>query len=191
MEKVTETLHEVVELLDRLAIEYAIMGGFAVRAHGVPRPTYDVDLTLELPRESLDHLFRELRDYDFEIPEIYETGWVDQLKGMPLLKVRRYMGGETLDVDLFLAEAGFLTEVMERRRRVDAEGKMLWVITPEDIVLLKLLASRPRDLGDIEDVFFMQAPLDESYMRSWAKVLGVETELEEVIAEHRQKPTNP
>ena len=153
MKKVTETLHEVVELLDRLSIEYAIMGGFAVRAHGVPRPTYDVDLALELPQDSLNRLFQELRDYDFEVPEVYETGWVDQLKGMPLLKVRRYLEGEALDVDLFLAESGFLAEAMKRRRRVDAEGRMLWVITPEDVVLLKLLAGRPRDRGDIEDVF--------------------------------------
>lgn len=187
MKKVTETLHEVIELLDRLEIEYAIMGGFAVRAYGVPRPTYDVDLMLELPPDSLKSLFQELRDCDFEIPDVYETGWVDQLKGMPLLKVRRYMEGETLDIDLFLAESGFLAEVMKRRCRIDAEGKMLWVITPEDIVLLKLLAGRPRDLGDVEDVFFMQAPLDEVYMRSWAEDLGVEAELEEVLSEHRSK----
>jgi hypothetical protein len=108
MKKVTETLHDIVELLDRLSIEYAIMGGFAVRAHGVPRPTYDVDLTLNLHRDRLKRLFEELRVHDFEVPEAYETGWVGQLKGMPLLKVRRYIQGETLDVDLFLAETGFL-----------------------------------------------------------------------------------
>ena len=43
MKNVTETLHTLVELLDQLLIDYAVMGGFAVRAHGVPRPTYDID----------------------------------------------------------------------------------------------------------------------------------------------------
>jgi hypothetical protein len=35
MKSVIETLQTLVSLLDQLSIEYAIMGGFAVRAHGV------------------------------------------------------------------------------------------------------------------------------------------------------------
>jgi arylsulfatase A-like enzyme len=33
------------------------MGGIAVRAYGIPRPTYDLDFTLALPRERLHELY--------------------------------------------------------------------------------------------------------------------------------------
>jgi len=91
MKNVTETLHTLVELLDQLSIEYAVMGGFAVRAHGVPRPTYDIDTAIVVDRARLPELFDRLRDYDFEIPEVYETGWVDRVKELPLLRLKRYI----------------------------------------------------------------------------------------------------
>ncbi len=65
MKNVTDTLHTLVELLERLSIQYAVMGGFAVRSHGVPRPTYDVDVTIILERERLPELFEHLRSQDF------------------------------------------------------------------------------------------------------------------------------
>jgi hypothetical protein len=55
-------------------------------------------------------------------------------------------------------------------------------VSPEDLILLKVVAARPRDLGDIEDVLFAQSDLDETYMRRWAKELGVAEKLEEVLA---------
>jgi len=183
MKSVTDTLHAMVELLDQLSIQYAVMGGFAVRAHGVPRPTYDIDVAIVLERTRLPELFDRLREHDFVVPDVYESGWVDQVKGMPLLKLRRYIRDESLDVDLFLAESKFLSEVMRRRFPADAEGRILWVVSPEDLVLLKLLAGRPRDLGDVADVFFMQGDLDEVYLRNWASALGISEHLQKALDE--------
>lgn len=55
-------------------------------------------------------------------------------------------------------------------------------MSPEDLILLKVAAARPRDLGDIEDVLLAQVDLDEVSMRRWAKELGVEEKLEEVLS---------
>jgi len=184
MKNVTDTLYAVVDLLNELSIEYAVMGGFAVRSHGVPRPTYDIDVIIVLERSRLPELFDRLRERDFAVPEAYETGWVDRIKDMPLVKLRRYIRDESLDADVFLAESEFQMEIMKRRVRLDAEGQPLWVVSPEDLVLLKLLAGRPRDLGDVADVLFMQAPLDVQYLRRWAGELGVEEALERALAEH-------
>jgi predicted nucleotidyltransferase len=187
MKNVTDTLHALIDLLDQLSIEYAVMGGFAVRSHGVPRPTYDVDVLIVLERQQLPKLFDRLREQDFGIPEAYDTGWVDRIKEMPLVKLRRFIRDESLDVDLFLAETEFQTQVMNRRTRLDADGRIVWVVSPEDLVLLKLLAGRPRDLGDVTDVLFMQGSLDVEYMRRWAEELGVKKELERALAEQSEE----
>lgn len=184
MKSVTETLHTLVLLLDQLAIDYAVIGGFAVRAHGVPRPTYDIDLAIAVTRDELPHLFEKLCELSFEIPEAYVQGWVDRLNEMPLVKLRRNIRDESLDVDLFLVETGFLREVMKRRARLDADGKELWVVSAEDLILFKLLADRPRDRGDVADVFFIQGSLDVDYLRGWAAKLGVSERLEHAIAEN-------
>lgn len=45
---VEHVLFEIVDLCGRLQLEYAIMGGIAVRVHGIPRPTFDVDFELTI-----------------------------------------------------------------------------------------------------------------------------------------------
>jgi hypothetical protein len=140
-------------------------------------------LTIALERERFLELFDRLRDLDFVIPEVYVGDWVDRVKDLPVLKLRRYIRDQSLDVDLFLVECDFLAEVMERRSRLDAEGRVLWVVSPEDLVLFKLLAGRARDWGDVADVMFIQGSLDEPYMRRWARELGISEDLEKALAE--------
>jgi predicted nucleotidyltransferase len=183
MSNLVDTLFSLIDLLDESSIPYAVMGGIAVRAYAVPRPTYDIDLTITIDRKRLPQLFKQLRRLDYSIPEPYETGWVDEVEGLKLLKLRRYLRDESLDVDLFLAETDFQSEVMNRRGEVEVEGRTIWLVSPEDLVLLKLLAARPRDLVDVSDVLFMQGQLDLKYMRKWADELGISAELESKLVE--------
>ena len=62
-------------------------------------------------------------------------------------------------------------------------GLTAWLVSPEDLILLKLLASRPRDLADIGDVLFTQGELDTTYLRHWADELGVRASLEQALAD--------
>jgi hypothetical protein len=70
---------------------------------------------------------------------------------------------------------------MKRRQLADLEIGRIWVISPEDVILLKLVAGRWRDLGDIVDVRFMESELDKDYMRHWADKLDVREKLEEML----------
>ena len=53
MSDLIQTLRGCAALFDRLRVPYAIMGGWAVRMYGLPRPTYDVDFTVAIERERL------------------------------------------------------------------------------------------------------------------------------------------
>jgi len=142
-----------------------------------------LDINIVIERSRLSELFERLRDSGHVIPESYESGWIDELRGLKVLKLRRYLQDESLDVDLFLVETEFQAEVMRRRLLVEAEGREVWVVSPEDLVLFKLLAHRPRDLSDVGDVLFMQGQLDVEYMRGWARRLGIAEELEHALTE--------
>lgn len=181
MTDLTAVIHDLVGLFDRLRLPYAIMGGIAVRAHGLPRPTFDVDFVLAVPRARLADLFTALKEAGYTVPDHYHGGWVDSVGGMPLFKVRLFLEGRGIDADVFLVENDFQKEVMRRRILDEVEGKPVHLITAEDLILFKLLAGRPRDLLDIEDVFFMQGQLDEAYMRRWAGPLGVANQLERML----------
>ncbi|MFO0790210.1 MAG: nucleotidyl transferase AbiEii/AbiGii toxin family protein [Pirellulales bacterium] len=186
MKDLMPTLFGLAELLEQKGIKYAVMGGLAIRAYAIPRSTEDIDFTLSLDRRRLPELYSELETRNYSIPEPYRAGWVDQLSAavpLKLVKLKRYVGDHAIDVDLFLAETPFQDEVLKRRRLADVKGRQLWLASPEDLVLLKLAADRPRDWIDIADVFFTQGPLDEVYMRHWAKALDVERKLDRALAQ--------
>lgn len=183
MNDLDEVLRACVDIFERLSVPHLVMGGLAIRFFGIPRPTFDVDLTVSIQRDRLPELYDELETEGFDIPEAYRGGWVDEVAGMPVVKFKLYVGGRGIDADIFLAETRFQREMMRRSIRDRIWGIAVSLATPEDLVLLKLLSSRPRDLGDIADLRMVQGDLDEAHMRRWAAELGISDRLERVLSE--------
>lgn len=178
-----DVAREIVAFFDRLNIPHAIMGGMAVRLYAIPRPTFDVDFTVSIPRESLSALYAAAEQMGLVVPPEQLSGWVDSVHGLPVVKLQWYVGTQPIDVDLFIAESPFQRELLNRRQRHSGEGWEAWFVTPEDLILLKLLADRPKDRIDIADILFVQGTLDESYLRTWAAKIGVSERLDDLLGQ--------
>jgi predicted nucleotidyltransferase len=178
MNPVEGVFHDFVQLFEQLDVPYAVMGGLAVRAHGIPRPTYDVDLAILVDRQQLAVVIHEIRQLGYDVPEQYDKGWVDTVSGLPFIKAATFIEGRSLVADIFLAETDFLRCLISRRIRDTVNGFEAWLVTAEDLILLKLIANRPRDIADIVDILTMQLRLDDAYLHRWADILGVGNRLE-------------
>lgn len=180
---VTQALNDFVNLFEELSVPYAVMGGIAVRYFGIPRPTYDVDFLAVIGRDELPRLYQAAEASGYTVPEPFLAGWIDIVGGMPLIRIELFDGDESVDIDVFLAECEYQREIIRRRQRELMEGREVWLVSPEDLILLKLMSFRPRDHADIGDIRFSQGQLDEDYMRTWADRIGVRALLEQVLAE--------
>jgi hypothetical protein len=159
------------------------LGGIAVRVHAIPRPTFDVDIGLTVNEAQLSLFFASADELGYEISQPFRSGWRDEVGGMPLVKMKSFLAdGKSVDVDIFITETQFQNSLMARRQQFEFEGRSLNFVSPEDLVLLKLLAYRPRDQGDISDILFIQGELDQSYLRNWAEQLQVSDRLEAALA---------
>ena len=187
MKDLSDVLRTFTRLLDEMQVPYVVMGGLAVRAYGLPRPTYDVDFTAVISQPELLSFFDRCESEGFTVAPQYRKGWVDRVAGMPLVKVRLYLADKGIDVDVFLVETDYQKELITRRQRDDVDGQNVWLVSPEDLILLKLIANRPRDLIDVGDVLFMQGELDENYLRHWAKGLSIEALLEKVLSDAKSQ----
>lgn len=181
MTSLDQALRDFAALFDRMGIPYAVMGGLAVRVYAIPRPTHDADFTIAIDRDRLPALYDEVRNLGYSVPETFDSGWVDTVAGMPLVRFRLYLENHGIDVDVFLAESEFQQQIIARRQRVELDSSPLMLVSPEDLILLKLLAGRPRDHTDVQDILFTLGVLDEQYMRHWAKELGLSQKLENVL----------
>ncbi|HEY5932828.1 MAG TPA: DUF6036 family nucleotidyltransferase [Nitrospira sp.] len=72
--------------------------------------------------------------------------------------------------------------VLDRRRAVNFHGLTIWMSSPEDLVLMKLRASRPRDFDDVISIGKNpRLQLDLDYLWNWADRLGLQDELQYVL----------
>ena len=83
---------ELLEELARDAVEFLVVGGYAVAFHGRPRATKDIDILLESSRENLDRAARALTR--FGAPE-QTVGAIQVMKDSEVV----FMGQPPLRVD--------------------------------------------------------------------------------------------
>lgn len=181
---VVDTFLTVLRVVEDLALPYVVMGGIAVNAWGLPRTTFDVDLALDIGADALGPLYLRLDQAGLDVPEEYRRGYVERLKDLRLVKVHAYQGpARPVTVDLFLNATPFQESAFQRRVRVEALGRAFWVISAADLLLYKLMAWRPKDRLDIQNVLTIQGVPEPEYLRGWAARLGVGDRLREAIEE--------
>lgn len=174
-------LLEALAVVERLGIPYMIVGGFAVRSWGIPRPTYDGDLAVSVDDRRMQDLLAALEQAGFDVPEEHRKGFRDSVAGIEKVKVTRFSGGTVWDVDLFLVRGAFLETALGRRRSRTLDQRAVWVAAAEDVILLKLMAYRRKDQLDVEEIMKVSTALDATYLRDWAARLGVAGRLAEFL----------
>lgn len=187
MTPVEQLLRDLVGLFESTSLPYALMGGMAVRAHGLPRPTYDVDVTIGCDRANLPSLFARIDALGYEVGDQYRGGWLDTVADMPLFKASTFADGCTVAADIFVAENEFQDSVLARRVRDRIEGLEAWFVSAEDLILMKLVADRYRDRVDVLDIFTLNPKLDDRYLDTWAAKLLVGERLRAAREESQQQ----
>ncbi len=136
---VVRALFEIIDLLEANNIEYAVMGGLAVRALALARATNDVEITVSLQPDILLKLLKLMESECIEVPEIYQHGWLDRIAGIPLLMIKTYVDSEhSVDLDVFIAESDFQRSLIARRNSLEYDERQVWIVTPEDLKLLPI-----------------------------------------------------
>lgn len=153
-----------------------IVGAVAVGAWGRPRATADIDVTVLLDEAGLEELGRAAQTLGLEIDHQW-LQWNPLLQG---LHVRMAAAGVV--VDAMRPRDDHEATAIQRRRVLTVAGQRIWFASPEDLILMKLKAGRPRDFEDAVSVIVAQRDaLDEGYMTDWASRLGIADELAYVL----------
>lgn len=184
-EKVIERLADV---LDSLGIRYAIGGSVASALYGTVRFTRDADLTVEPFSHVADRLYELLQDEFYISREAME----EALRSHGSFNVIHF---ETaFKVDFFIQGPRELERRLWARRHMlklsDESSRDVSVVSPEDIILLKLDWFRQtggtseRQWGDVLGVLAVQGDaLDFEYLTASARELGLEELLNRARAE--------
>lgn len=163
----TKTLADLTTWLRREEVAFAVIGGLAVGVRGEPRFTADVDVVVGLDLDDALQLLDRLSDSPFQplFPDVAEV-----VRTSFILPLRHLATGVRVDVAIGLS--GFERQLLARADEVTIAGFTAPVATAEDLILMKLLASRPRDTDDAEKLAQKHGPsLDWNYLIATAQQL--------------------
>jgi hypothetical protein len=146
----------------------AVIGGIALNANGVTRSTADIDATIPGADLDLAGLLRRLKAHEI-VPRIPNAGAFARANQVLLLR----HAPTHIDLDLSLAWISFELEAIARAQRVTFATARIRVARPEDLVIYKLIANRPRDLGDLENLLLLhRRQIDLSRVRRILRALS-------------------
>lgn len=129
--------------LESFAVEYLIVGGWAVGIHGEPRFTKDLDLLVGGSPENIDRLVAAIARYGAP-PEL-----LDQIRTMAPDEFV-FFGVPPARIDLLRQIPGVAFDLAwPRRREVEWHGVKVHVIGLEDLLDAKRAAGRQKDLDDV------------------------------------------
>jgi hypothetical protein len=122
--------------------------------------TADVDVTVDLKQEGPHGLLNELSGAGFALRIDLSEDFLRESRLLPLVHTPTAM-----PVDMLIAGSSLQTEFLARRRFVNIGGVRVPMLSPEDLVVTKILAGRPKDIEDVRGVLLEQPALDLERVR--------------------------
>jgi hypothetical protein len=147
-------------------VEWYLFGAQAAIIWGSPRLSADVDVTVVLGREGLSGYIDTMREHGFDVV-FGDRDFIARTRVIPF--VHR---ASRMPLDIVLSGPGLEEEFLRRALAVDVAGTMIPVISPEDLIVTKILAGRPKDIEDIRGVIQeRKTSLDVARIRAVLRLL--------------------
>lgn len=174
-------LQALQNLLSQFMEQGVIIGGIAASLLGTPRYTVDLDAVFLLGLDDIPHLLAEATKLGIE-PRISDP--IPFARKSRVLLLRHTASGT--DIDLSLGILPFEHEMVERSSLVDLGTIQLRLPTPEDLIIMKAIAHRPKDLADIRAIAASHPEIDKGRINYWVEQFGDALDLPELWSEISQ-----
>lgn len=157
-------------------IPYMLIGGQAVLLYGEPRLTRDIDITLGVDVDKLQDIISLADKLMLKIlPEDVEK-FVRQTMVLPLLHEKT-----GIRVDFIFSFSPYERQAIERAKKVRLMDQDVCFAAPEDVVIHKILAGRPRDMEDVAGILQRMPDMNFTYMRDWISNFSAALENDEIL----------
>ena len=157
-------LEKIFSILQTFDIPYILIGGYASAIWGAVRATKDVDFLIDIPFQKTRQVVEEFKRCGFKVT--YRSGDI----GDPVMGVIQLLfsiDDDEESIELLLGIRKMPDKIYLRAEKVNFEEVEIPVVSPEDLIVLKLLAGGPVDLQDARNLArIMGEKLDANYLKN-------------------------
>ncbi len=169
-------LRDLVAWLKAKRVQGLIIGGVAASILGRPRVTRDVDALVLMDEQDWDGFLTAGLTFGFVARVTHPLDFARKAK---VLLVRHEPSG--IDVDITFGTLPFEKEAITNAFWIDIRGVRLPLPTAEDLIIMKAVAHRPRDLADIESIVDAHKKLNLRRIRRWVREFSTAVEMPEIF----------
>ncbi len=168
LDKSLEPFRATIEALHRLLKKHndrgVIIGGIAVGLLGKPRYTADVDAMFLLSTQDIPQFLESARAENI-IPRVQN---VEEFARKTRVLLLKHIPTNT-EIDISLGVLLFEEEMVERGSVKSFANLSARLPTPEDLIIMKAIAHRPKDLEDIRTIVDNNPNLDIARIEKWVR----------------------
>ncbi len=144
-----EIWHKIIDGFNKDKLEYVLVGGAALAAHGIPRSTLDIDIYIVAEADIISKLFQiadglRLKSEQKAILALARSGRLIANQWISF----SYEGRDILDV--FLCEEKEFKRISKRAKLEHDKDTAVRVASLKDIEKMKKASGRPVDIADID-----------------------------------------
>lgn len=137
---------DFLQLLAAHCVDYAIVGGYAVARHGLPRFTGDLDILIIPNPNNTARLLKALKEFGFGSLELTSEDFLQPARVVQL-------GVPPLRIDLMTSIDGVTNEEIFVNRVVDQDEEMtVCFIGYDQLLKNKKATGRAKDIADLEQL---------------------------------------
>jgi len=158
------TIEAIQRLLEKFDNRGVIIGGIAVGFLGRPRFTEDVDAMFLLSTHDIPRFLEAAKAENIQP----RTPNAEEFARKNRILLLQHAPTET-NIDISLGILPFEEEMVERGIVQSTSTLSIRLPTPEDLIIMKAIAHRPKDLEDIRTIVDKNPKLDIIRIEQWVK----------------------
>jgi hypothetical protein len=169
-------LADLVKWLDDTKMPSMIIGGVAASVLGQPRLTQDVDALAILPEADWANAVSAAARHGI-LPRIENL--LDFARRSRVLLMRHAESG--IDIDVTFGRLSFEQAAIDNSETHDIGGLRVRLPRVEDLLIMKAVARRPKDLQDIEGLLAAHPDADVVAVRQWVREFATAMNMSDML----------
>lgn len=143
-----EDFQDFVSALNKMNVEYILVGGYSVILHGYSRTTGDLDIWVNKTKTNYQKLVAAFQEFGLAIFDMTENNFLNN----PDIDVFSF-GVSPVSIDILTSVKGLeFSESNSHASFFDVEGLRVRLIDYHDLITAKKASARPKDLDDLENL---------------------------------------
>ncbi len=145
MNLLNKTLLNVIKFLSKNKISYMVIGGLANVIWGNPRATIDIDITIWVEDNKIESVVK-LFTTKYEPLVDAPIDFIQKTRVLPLKTKNE------VRLDIIFGALPFELDAINRAIEIEINNSLIKFCSPEDLILLKIVSKRDKDLQDIKGI---------------------------------------